>query len=206
MVSPHFPSLEPLTKQLQQASRSAPNPLLELPTEILHMILQQIDDLPTFFALTQAAPRFFFLYDDSRPIFITSVTLLTLAARGIYLSNQVPFAEVAIQRGRQPSMYLQPAIRAICRSINSRPLELPVQFCRALLELVHFKGYQQRFGVTSGWKWELAADEGGMVPTTLESGWIYEYPCGQHNYHLLFIDDMSDHDVTMVRRQLLRDY
>lgn len=128
--------------------------------------------------------------------FNTRATLGALAERGIELRRPCLFAEVAMKDNRQPSMYLQPAIRALYHGQFS----LPVNYCRALLGLQHFVGHDENPSVphSPGWRYQIVTDEGGKL-------WLFlplEYPYGRENYDLVFLEQMSDADVVTVRAKL----
>jgi len=131
------------------------------------------------------------IYSWDRARFDTRATLGTLADRGIELRRPCLFAEVAMKDNRQPSMYLQPVIRALYHGQFS----LPVNYCRALLGPQHFVGHDENPSVphSPGWRYQIVTDEGGKL-------WLYPY--GRENYHLVSLERMSDADVVTVRAKL----
>lgn len=106
-----------------------------------------------------------------------------------------------MKHNREPSLYLEPAIHAIYLGY----LVLPIQYCRALLEIVHFKGYQYstKPPKANGVWWEIATDEGRVAPLLRFSHLVNPYPQGKENYHLITMGQMSPQFLQIVRHELL---
>lgn len=110
-----------------------------------------------------------------------------------------------MRANRQPSMYLGPAIHALYQGY----LSLPKNHCRALLGLVHFRGFEAIDPIMPGaFSWDLASDEGAATSLTpypsadAPCGWNFRYPRGEDNYHLVFIEQMLAQDILAVRKFL----
>lgn len=148
------------------------------------------------FAWLQTCHRMYSIYDRDRARFNTRATLDALAKRGIELRHTCLYAEVAMKDSRQPSMYLQPAIPALYHGQFS----LPPNYCRGLLGLLHFKGYGEDISRPpgAGWRYQVVTDEGAMVGFFPLMG----YPLGRENYHLVFLERLSDADIMIVRTKL----
>lgn len=139
------------------------------------------------------------VYERDRARLNTRATLSTLTKRGIELERPCLFTEVAMKDSRQPSMYLQPAFRALYHGQFS----LPLNYCRALLELQHFKRYDEDSSLGPGyaWRYQVMTDEGDLLMRPKS----FEYPNGRKNYHLVFLERMSDQDVMTVRTKLTQE-
>jgi len=130
------------------------------------------------------------IYDRNRARFNTHVTLDALAKRDIELRHPCLFAEVILKDDREPSMYLEPAVRALYHGKS----HLCQDYCRALLELRYFLGYDEGGSGRPGWRYGAVMDEEAI---------LRHYHQGDStNYHLLILGQMSDQDVGIVKRLL----
>lgn len=176
-------------KTLQNA-QIAPLHLLHLPTEILDFVLHQITDFDSLFACRRTCRRMYEIYERSHAQFNTRATLDALAKRDLQLREPCLFAAVAMKDNRQPSMYLKPAIRALHRGQSS----LNQNYCRALLGLRHFVGYDENAPEQPGFRFQAVTDEGDVGGHSVRRE--------IHDYHFVRMGKMSDQDVTFARQGL----
>ena len=170
--------------------------------DLLLEILQKISDLATLHAFALTSQRFYYAYRHLKTDIIGKCTLGTLADGGITFGDPCPFAMLAMKHNRQPRMFPQPAIRAIYHDF----LWLPVDYCRSLLELAYFVGFQEsREGLRNG-KWPFAKDKapGHVIGRDLEIP--YPYTLGYENYLLLLIEQLPREEIWVVRRLWQESY
>lgn len=159
-VRPFIPASFPRPTDPIQSTRAPSTQLIHFPAEILGVVFRQMDDFHSLFACRQTCRRMDGIYRANRARCSTHATLNALATRGIELREPCLFADVIMKDGRQPSMYLKPAIRAL---YQGQPT-LCQDFCRALLGLRYFVGYDvdASFSSNAGWKYQSVTDEAAM--------------------------------------------
>ncbi len=91
---------------------------------------------------------------------------------------------------REPSMYVEPAVRALYHGKS----DLCQDYCRALLGLRYFIGYDEDGSGRPGWRYQAVMDEEAILR--------HYHPPEPINYHLLILGQMSDQDVGIVKEML----
>lgn len=162
-VSPFISASSSPPNNSLQSTRAPSLQLLNLPSEILGLIFQQITDLHSLLACRQTCSHLYEIYDSNRAPCNTRATLDALTKRGIECRQPCLFAQVVMKHHRPPSMYLEPALLALRHGRS----DLCQRFCRALLGLRYFVGYDEDAQYApgrSGWTyrevtdWEASSD------------------------------------------------